>query len=278
MAEKNLNGLVAIITGASTGLGFEIAFSLAGKGVQVNLIARDRDKLEEARRKIEESGGNAVVYPGDVTNLDAIKLIINDVYQQKRRLDIFVNNAGEWKLQSVGTNVEELRRMRALTRDAPTEIMEYLVHRFGDVNQELKILNVVSQAGWKFLPGNLGYGAGKKGLAINMLELQGEMDHLGIGNVKIYGIYPGTFGTPGTIEAIRRGELQNATTIESVVATALDLLFDETPSRHAYVGFVPGRGIVRRYLEFNPETYLVFPQLGEDHVVDAGFNPRSLVE
>ncbi|MCA9485845.1 MAG: SDR family oxidoreductase [Nanoarchaeota archaeon] len=278
MVQNSLEGKVAIITGASKGLGFEIASELANKGAHVNLIARNEEILSKATEAITKNGGSATAYMGDITDMGRIKFIINEVYSKSGRLDFFVNNAGEWKLQTVGTPADELKAMRVLTRDAPTEITEYLVDRFRNEDNELRILNVASQAGWKFLPGNLGYGVGKRNLAVNMLELQGNMDELGIKKVKLYGVYPGTFETPGVIEAIKKGELQDATTIESVVETSIDLLNDETPSRHAYIGFIPGQGIIRKYLEFDPETYRTFPQLGDDEVVDRNFDPKSLVK
>lgn len=274
--EKKLEGKVAVVTGGSEGIGFGIARDLALNGAYVHLIARTQDKLEAAARQIIDLGGVAEFSQADITELDSIKEIVERIYSEKGRLDIFVNNAGAWRYQTIGEDPDRLRRIRELTDRAPSEITEFLVARFAGAKDEIKILNVASQASLMYLPGNLGYGKGKKGLAITMLELQGELDGGGITNVRLYGLYPATVATPNVMEAIREGKLQNATSLDSVVATASALLQDETPTRHAYVGYLPGKGIVRKYFDLNPATFLMFPRVGEE-VVDADFNPESLV-
>lgn len=273
-----LEGKVAIITGGSKGIGFGIAKALASNGVYTYIIARNQEDLKKAKSEIEQTGGRADFFSADITDLETVKVIINDVYEQNGRLDFFINNAGEWKLQSIGSQVEELRKMRDLTDRAPSEITEYLVDKFRDIQNDLKILNVASQASLRYLPGNLGYGKGKKGLLVTMLELQGEMNRLGIDKVKLYGLYPATVATPGVIESIKRGELQDATTLDSVVSTAMKLLSNSTPTRHAYVGYIPGKGIIERYFTLEPETFTMLPQIGPDQIIQADFNPQDIIK
>jgi len=276
--EPELEGKVAIITGGSEGIGFGIASSLAERGALVYLTARRVKELNLAKSSIEGNNGKVEVREADITDIERMTEIINEVYNTTGRLDFFINNAGAWKPQTISTSAEELRKMRQLTRDAPIEITEYLARKFKDLNKEIKILSVVSQAGIRYLNGNLGYGSGKKGLAVSLLELEGELAHHKIGNVKLYALYPATVATEKVLPAIRAGELQDATTLESVVQTAIDLLLDKTPTRHAYVGFVPGQGITRRYFDVKPSEFQMFPQTGEDEIVDSNFDPKSLLE
>lgn len=275
---SRLEGKVAIITGGSEGIGFGIASLLAKNGALVYIVARRQEKLDLAKTEIEQKGGKVETRQADITDLKRMAGIIDEVYDSNGRLDLFINNAGAWKLQTIDTPAEELRKMRQLTRDAPVEITEYLARKFKDTNQEIRILNVASQAGIRYLDGNLGYGVGKKGLTVSLLELEGELAHQKITNIRLYGIYPATVATEKVLPAIKAGELSDATTQESVVQTAIDLLLDKTPTRHAYIGYIPGQGITRRYLDVNPETFQMFPQVGEDHVIDPKFTPKDLFE
>merc|ERR1712018_491016 len=66
-------GKVAVITGASSGIGAGIARVLSGKGIHCVLVARRKDKLEEVKLQIEKEGGSASVYPCDTTDKDQVK-------------------------------------------------------------------------------------------------------------------------------------------------------------------------------------------------------------
>ncbi len=273
----NFKDNVAIVTGGSEGIGYGISRALASRGFKVYLVARTSEKLELAVKKIRLSGGIAEIRQGDITDYKLMTKIIDDVYIENKRLDIFVNNAGGWRQQNFGEDVESLRKMRNLTRDGPTEITEYLINKFRGESRKLKILNVVSQAGLRFLGGNLGYGIGKMNFAVNLMILQGQMDHEDIKNIDLYGLYPGTVATSGVIDSIKKGELQNATSLDSVVGCAIDLLLDKTHTRHAYIGFIPGRGIVRQCLRVDPKEFRTFPVESEE-IINADFNPKSLID
>tara|TARA_Y100000310_G_C20672355_1_gene811004 strand:- start:2028 stop:2861 length:834 start_codon:yes stop_codon:yes gene_type:complete len=275
---KKFQDNVAIVTGGSEGIGFGIASALALQGAHVYLVARTKEKLEVAQEKIEQAGGKADIRPADITDIDSIKQIIDQIHDENRRLDIFVNNAGAWKYHSIDSNPEEIDEFRKLIR-APERITEYLVHKYHkNPDNPIQILNVISQAGLTFLQGNEAYGPGKMALAIQLLNLQGELDHHGIQHINLYGLYPATVATEKVLPFVKSGELKDPTTLESVVNTAIDLLSDDTPSRHAYVGYQKGKGIVRRYQNVNPKTFSLFGQVGEDEIVDPDFTPKDLIK
>jgi gluconate 5-dehydrogenase len=90
----SLKGKVAIITGASRGLGRSMAIGLAGAGAHVVLVARDETKLREVEGLIVEDGGNATVVPIDLTNEDEIRASVRQIGVDLGHVDILVNNAG----------------------------------------------------------------------------------------------------------------------------------------------------------------------------------------
>lgn len=90
----SLRGKVAIITGASRGLGRPMAKGLAAAGAHVVLIARDADKLNAVRDEIIADGGIATALPIDLTDEVALRAGIKDIGASLGRIDICVNNAG----------------------------------------------------------------------------------------------------------------------------------------------------------------------------------------
>ena len=89
-----LDGKVAWITGAGSGIGEAGALALAGAGACVVLTGRRRDALESVARRIEGQGGSALVEAGDVTDAERVNAIVATIREKLNRLDIVVNNAG----------------------------------------------------------------------------------------------------------------------------------------------------------------------------------------
>ena len=90
----DLTGQVAMVTGASQGLGQAIAIRLGEKGAKVICVARNADKLTETVNQIKALGGDAVAISCDVTDRAAIEKLFEQVETEFKRLDILVNNAG----------------------------------------------------------------------------------------------------------------------------------------------------------------------------------------
>lgn len=93
MSETN-EKRVAIVTGASRGIGAEIAKALAEQGRRVALVARNKDKLDAVQSEIESNGGEATAWPCDMADGEAVAQMIDQVFEQLGRIDILVNNAG----------------------------------------------------------------------------------------------------------------------------------------------------------------------------------------
>ena len=89
-----LAGRVALITGASAGIGEAGALALAAAGATVAVAARRRERLEALVKRIEAAGGQALAQPGDVTRPEDATRIVEDTVRRLGRIDILVNNAG----------------------------------------------------------------------------------------------------------------------------------------------------------------------------------------
>ena len=87
----DIEGRVALVVGASRGIGFAIAGALAAEGAKVAMAARGLDDLKSAAGKI---GGGASCHAADVTNPDAALSLVNDVEKQWGKIDILVCNVG----------------------------------------------------------------------------------------------------------------------------------------------------------------------------------------
>ncbi len=273
---NSLEHHVALVTGGSEGIGFGIAQALAREGTTVYLVARNREKLERAQGRINAvHKGKAEIYEGDVTQFDVIRHIIDTIYATEHRLDIFVNNAGKYEPVSIDSEFPE--QMLQLDFYAPFKIAHYLVQKFSrEKRNHLKILTVVSQAALQVFPAGVGYGTAKMALAAGLLHLDKELQDRQISNVELYRLYPGTVGTEAVMALVRQGKLQNPTSVESVVDAALDLLQGKTTTRDVRIGYFPGEGIKRMYLQSNPDRFSLLDTVTEE-IIDTDFDPQSLL-
>jgi NAD(P)-dependent dehydrogenase (short-subunit alcohol dehydrogenase family) len=94
MAEQKLNGRVALVTGASRGLGKAIALALAGAGAKLALVARNQERLSAVAKEIQAAGGECKMFVADVTREDQVISLERDVIAAYGAIQILVNNAG----------------------------------------------------------------------------------------------------------------------------------------------------------------------------------------
>ncbi len=107
-----LDGRVAAITGASSGIGAATARALAAAGMAVALGARRSNRLDELAERIEADGGRALALPGDISEERHAKAFVEGAHEHFGRLDVLVNNAGLMLLGPVtGANTDDWRRM-----------------------------------------------------------------------------------------------------------------------------------------------------------------------
>jgi NADP-dependent 3-hydroxy acid dehydrogenase YdfG len=98
---SKLTGTVALITGASSGIGAATARELAEHGASVALVARRRDRLEDLAAEIEKAGGTALVVEADITDRAQAEAAVEQTVERFGRLDTLVNNAGRMLLGPV---------------------------------------------------------------------------------------------------------------------------------------------------------------------------------
>ncbi len=90
----DLTGKTALVTGASSGLGVQIAKALAGNGADVAIVARREERLEEVKKEIEALGVQCYTHKCDVMEVEQIKQTVADVEEHFGKIDILCNNAG----------------------------------------------------------------------------------------------------------------------------------------------------------------------------------------
>jgi NAD(P)-dependent dehydrogenase (short-subunit alcohol dehydrogenase family) len=104
--EGAVNGKTVLITGASSGIGKAAAFKIAKAGGIPLLVARSADKLEEAKRDIEDSGGVAHTYSADISDPASVDQLVERVLADHPAIDILVNNAGRSIRRSVALSYD----------------------------------------------------------------------------------------------------------------------------------------------------------------------------
>jgi NADP-dependent 3-hydroxy acid dehydrogenase YdfG len=175
-----LHGKVAVVTGASSGIGEATALQLAGAGASVALGARRADRLEQLVRRIEGSGGRALAIETDVTDEQQAGTLVARARSELGGLDILVNNAGVMLLGPVaGADTSEWRRMV----DVNVMGLLYCTHSALPVMAEQgsgHIVNVSSVAGRIASMGTAVYNATKWAVGAFSEALRQEALHVGV--------------------------------------------------------------------------------------------------
>jgi short-subunit dehydrogenase len=168
---------VALVTGASTGIGLAVCRALVAHGARVAMVARTRETLEAAAASLG-GGERAMAFPLDVADLAALERLPAQVAERMGRLDLVVNNAGAHLRGPVATrSAEDLARMVEVNLAAPivlTRACLPLLPRGGAV------VNVASLAGFVPVPGAATYSATKAGLRAFSRALADELRPRGI--------------------------------------------------------------------------------------------------
>lgn len=167
----NLSGNVAVVTGASAGLGRQFALALAGQGADIALLARREEKLKAVAKEVEALGVKCIYIPCDVTEPAQIQSAVNEVIAKYGTVDILVNNAGGGSSYPAEEFPdEEWRKVLALDLDGAFYCMKY----FGKImvdkgyGRVINVASILGKGGLKELP-VLAYASAKGGV-INMTK------------------------------------------------------------------------------------------------------------
>ncbi|MFA9455722.1 SDR family NAD(P)-dependent oxidoreductase [Halalkalibacter sp. AB-rgal2] len=180
-----MDGRVVWITGASSGLGKEIALQAAKQGDTVVLLARRIDKLLKIEKEIQNAGGNAHSFQLDVGDLDNLEIAINSIMSKVGRIDVLINNAGFGVFEHL-TDVEldvmkEMFHVNVLGLIAFTRyVVPYMIEQKGG-----HIINIASQAGKLATPKASIYAATKHAVLgfTNSLRMELSPNHIHVSAV-----------------------------------------------------------------------------------------------
>jgi 3-oxoacyl-[acyl-carrier protein] reductase len=189
---KQLDGKVALITGASRGIGFAIAQSLGRMGARLSVCARDSSKLESAANVLKLEGITALCMPADVTHPDQIAALVQRTEQTLGPIEILVNNAGIGYFAPVQDAVEakwdavldtNLKSVFLTVKAVAPGMMQ---RRSGH------IINIASLAGKNAFAGGSIYCASKWGL-VGMTQCMAE--DLRPFGIRVSAVCPGSVAT-----------------------------------------------------------------------------------
>ena len=196
--EVNFEGKIALITGASSGLGARFAKVLAQAGAQVVLASRRVERLKELRAEIEADGGAAHVVALDVTDYASIKSAVAHAETEAGPIDILVNNSGVSTTQRLLDVTPEDYAYMVDTNQRGAffmaqEVAKRMIARAkGDPKKQHRIINIASVAGLRVLP-QIGVYCMSKAAVVHMTKSMAvEWGRYG---VNVNAICPGYIGT-----------------------------------------------------------------------------------
>lgn len=247
----DLSGKVALVVGASSGLGTQFARALAKQGATVAIAARRVERLEKLRDEIIEAGGKAYAVAADVSDEESIKQCVKQVTDTYGRIDILVNNAG---VQTGGNFLEfktedwdrefaiNLRGMFITSREVAKVMKE---QNYG------KIINTASMAGYGGGAGVIAYHSSKGGVINFTRSLAADLAPY---NITVNAIGPGVFDSELTHDILDSEMVQN-----SLNAVPL--------KRHGYEGELDGALI---YFASDASSYCT----GQTLYIDGGLTSQ----
>jgi NADP-dependent 3-hydroxy acid dehydrogenase YdfG len=256
-ADPTLQGRVALVTGASSGIGRAIAERLAADGGTVHLLGRTPEPMARSVAAIESEGGTAHAHTLDVRDLDALAQLIDTVADDNGRLDVMVNNAGTGDNRPIlGGDLDDWRRMfdvnvMALLVGSTTAVEA--MRRTGSGGHIINISSIAAQR-----PDGGVYGATKA--TVNYLT-SGLRQELEADDIRITSVMPGVVAT----NFVRNFEPEVVQAIGALVGVDID--------------FTPGAQLPDEVLEKAQaalETHIARPEDIADAIAYVVALPRRL--
>jgi short-subunit dehydrogenase len=228
-----LRGKVAVVTGASSGIGEATARELASRGASVVLASRAVDKLEGLRREISASGGVAFVVQTDVSDRSSVEAMVWRAVGRFGSLDVLVNNAGlglSGRISEV--RPADVRHVFEVNTVGPLNCIQAALPHMGEGG---RIVNVSSVVGKRAIPKVGAYCATKSALDALSDALRVEVAGR---KISVTSVYPGTTRTSfrensRRTKSEKRGWRPKGVTPDKVAKKIADAA--ETGSRDVYV-------------------------------------------
>jgi NAD(P)-dependent dehydrogenase (short-subunit alcohol dehydrogenase family) len=204
MKEHDLTGKVAVITGASKGLGKAMALALGGAGANLALVSRDLEQLNAVKLAVEAAGGHAETFQADISEEENVRQLERDVMKAFNGVHILINNAGiNLRKQLIEFSLEEWRRVLDTNLTSVFLMCRSFVPHMKGAGYG-RIINMTSIMSHVSLPGRSAYSASKTALLgltrALALELAPE-------SITVNGISPGPFATEMNTPLMQNPEL-----------------------------------------------------------------------
>lgn len=191
----NLNNKTVLITGASSGLGYDLAKGLIKENANLILLARRLDKLKELQKEITELSGTSSIYECDVSNKKNVHSVFNKIFLDNKIIDVVILNSGvshrAWIKNFNSEHAEEIFKVNVLGMIYCAEaVLPYFINKKSGM-----VVGVSSLADVKGFPGSGFYCASKSAATTFLESLRIEAKYYGI---KVLTVKPGFVKTPMT--------------------------------------------------------------------------------
>lgn len=160
----NLEGMIAVVTGSSRGIGKAIALNLSERGAFVHLTARSLEALEQVAEEIRNRGGSASVVSMDVGDPSHVKEAVQSILKQSSRIDILVNNAGMRRDKLlVRLRRQDWQDVLDVNLSGPFYCLQQILPAMSRARYG-RIVNISSVVAFTGNPGQANYAAAKAGI------------------------------------------------------------------------------------------------------------------
>lgn len=208
MSVLNLEDRIALVTGASSGLGVQFAKALAKQGVKIALVARREEKLQQTKKIVEKIGAQCNYYLTDVTEANQVSQTVKSVIEDFKRIDILINNAGIATVEPMEEHtLKDWQKVLAANLTSVFLFTKFvgrvmIEQRYGKI---INISSMYGRVGNTFMPAS-SYHATKG--AVNTLTKAVSAEWAKY-NITVNAIGPGFFATEMTQELVKKQEFHN---------------------------------------------------------------------
>jgi NAD(P)-dependent dehydrogenase (short-subunit alcohol dehydrogenase family) len=197
MAEKRLEGRVALVSGGASGIGRATVLALAREGAAVAVVDRDERNAGQVASEVEETGGKAAAFALELTDTAAIAPVVERVLAAFGRIDLLVNAAGIYgeRATILEVDVEDWDRVHAVNLKAPMLLMQAVARHMLERGGGGRIVNVSSSSAFRGMASPAPYGTSKAGLVQLTRSAAAELAPY---DINVNAVAPGLTATPLT--------------------------------------------------------------------------------